>query len=218
MELISVIIPVYNTQDYVEECINSVMRQTYSNIEIIIVDDGSTDNSSFIIDKMAQLDNRIRAYHKANEGVAIARNIGLDAANGNYIMFLDSDDAYCDCIIEKLYTQLCIDKSDIVICGILQKGKEKPKNCPVTERHITCKMNHLNETFLIDSVSFSSVNKLYKTECIGSYRFPPLKMCEDAVFLRKVFLNCKNISLLPESLYINNQRAGSATRGGGEEK
>lgn len=214
MELISVIIPVYNTQGYLEECINSVIKQTYSNIEIIIIDDGSTDNSPFIIDRLAEQDHRIRAYHKANEGVAIARNTGLDTATGKYIVFLDSDDSFCDCAIEKLYTQLCIDKSDIAVCGIMQKDKEKSKYCTVTDIHKIFNINKLNETFLRDPVAFSAVNKLYKTECIGSCRFPSLKMCEDAVFIRKVFLNCKNITLLAECLYINNQREDSATKKG----
>lgn len=214
MELISIIMPVYNTQDYLEECITSVLRQTYTNIEIIIIDDGSTDKSPFIIDKMAALDNRICTYHKTNEGVAMARNIGIEMANGKFVMFLDSDDSFYDCMVEKLYTQLMTDRTDIAICGILKKREEKSENCLVTDKHRVCDVNQLNELFLIDSVAFSSVNKIYRMECIGTCRFPLIKMCEDAVFLRKVFLNCKRVTLLPECWYINNQRIDSATKAG----
>ena len=91
-ELISIVIPVYNVEKYLKQCLDSIINQTYTNLEIILVDDGSTDNSGTICDYYSKIDKRIRVIHKKNEGQSIARNIGIKVSNGKYIGFLDSDD------------------------------------------------------------------------------------------------------------------------------
>ena len=91
-DLISVIVPVYNVEEYLDRCIESIVNQTYKNLEILLIDDGSTDNSYNICDKWAKKDNRIKVVHKENGGVSSARNVGLDVATGDYIGFVDSDD------------------------------------------------------------------------------------------------------------------------------
>ena len=105
-ELISVIVPVYNVEKYVEKCVESIINQTYKNIEIILVDDGSTDNSGKIIDNISLKDNRIKVIHKENGGLSDARNAGLDICNGKYIGFVDSDDSIHKKMYEILYKNI----------------------------------------------------------------------------------------------------------------
>ena len=112
--VVSVIIPVYNVEKYLEECIDSVLAQTYQNIEIILVDDGSTDSSGLICDRYAEKNTNISVIHQKNSGLSAARNSGLNKANGDYIYFLDSDDYISADAIEKLFSIAENDKSDIV--------------------------------------------------------------------------------------------------------
>ena len=104
--LISIIIPVYNVKQYLRKCADSVLRQTYRHLEIILVDDGSTDSSGEMCDRLARQDDRIRVVHKRNAGLGMARNSGLDIAKGEFVMFVDSDDFVDTCMVEKLYAQL----------------------------------------------------------------------------------------------------------------
>nr|WP_300658193.1 glycosyltransferase family A protein [uncultured Acetatifactor sp.] len=112
-EMISVIVPVYNIKNYVEKCVNSIINQTYQNFEIILVDDGSSDGSEVICDKLAMCDERIRTYHKANGGLSDARNFGIDKSRGKYISFVDGDDLLHPDAIELLLHNLTINKADI---------------------------------------------------------------------------------------------------------
>ena len=115
MKLISVIVPVYNTEKYLEKCVMSILNQTYKNLEIILIDDGSTDNSPQICDSLAEKDNRITVIHQPNGGVSSARNTGLDNTHGDYIMFVDSDDYIAPNMIEFLSEN--IGDTDIAMCG-----------------------------------------------------------------------------------------------------
>ena len=128
--LISVLIPVFNVERYLSRCIESVIKQTYKNIEIILIDDGSKDKSGKICDKYAKKDDRIRVIHKENEGVSVARNLGMDSANGEYIIFVDSDDWIEQQAVELLFSQLSLYDSDLAIGNIskltmLDKQKRK---------------------------------------------------------------------------------------------
>ena len=116
--LISVIIPVYNVEAYIEECLFSVIEQTYHNIEIIIVDDGSQDKTGLICDNFADKDSRIKVIHKKNSGVAESRNVGVNVARGSFVLFVDGDDVADTQMIEFLYGLLLKNKADISICGI----------------------------------------------------------------------------------------------------
>ena len=112
---VSIIVPVYNVEKYLEKCLDSIVKQTYENIEIILVDDGSTDKSGTILDQYAEMDNRISVIHKKNEGVSTARNTGIEAARGEYICFADADDYLMPDYVEYLLT-LAVDKNaDIAI-------------------------------------------------------------------------------------------------------
>lgn len=129
MDLISVVIPVYNVEKFLVRCLDSVIRQTYKNLEIILVDDGSKDNSGIICDKYQKQDNRIKVIHKKNEGLGYARNSGLDIATGKYVFFIDSDDYIEISMIESLYNDLKISKADTCIGGFKRIiGNEKIVN------------------------------------------------------------------------------------------
>lgn len=117
--LISVIVPVYNTEKYLDRCIQSILSQTYSNIEILLIDDGSTDSSGAICDKYAEQDSRVRVFHKANGGVSSARNMGLDKAKGTWFTFVDSDDWIDMDMYEQMYNAAIQNKVDMVCCDLL---------------------------------------------------------------------------------------------------
>ena len=124
-DLISVIIPVYNVEKYLKKCLDSVINQTYKNLEIILVDDGSSDKSGLICDEYTKLDKRIKVVHKKNEGLSSARNTGLDIAKGKYISFIDSDDFVSIYMYEIMYKEIIKNNRDIVIARhIYFKNKE----------------------------------------------------------------------------------------------
>ena len=117
-ELISIIVPVYNVEKYLKKCVDSIVNQTYKNLEIILVDDGATDNSGKICDELVELDNRIKVYHKKNGGLSDARNYGVERATGDYIGFVDSDD-YIDAeMYEKLYEAIKKENVDVAECNL----------------------------------------------------------------------------------------------------
>ena len=117
-ERISVVVPVYNVEQYLEKCVNSIINQTYKNLEIILVDDGATDKSGKLCDELAKLDNRIMAYHKKNGGLSDARNYGVERATGDYIGFVDGDD-YIDAeMYEKLYEAIKKENVDVAECNL----------------------------------------------------------------------------------------------------
>lgn len=118
---LSIIVPVYNVERYIERCMNSLLKQSLKNVEIVLVDDGSTDNSSDLCDYYASIDNRVKVIHKNNEGLGMARNTGLDIASGKFVAFLDSDDYISDTMYEKMLNKLSITDADICICGYIDQ-------------------------------------------------------------------------------------------------
>ena len=117
-ELISIIVPVYNVEKYLEKCVNSIVNQTYKNLEIILVDDGATDSSGKLCDKLAKIDNRIKVYHKENGGLSDARNYGVERATGDYIGFVDSDDYIDSEMYGKLYEAIKKENVDVAECNL----------------------------------------------------------------------------------------------------
>lgn len=117
MDLISIVIPVYNTEKYIFKCLESIITQTYTNLEIILIDDGSTDNSGAICDGYKKKDKRITVFHKKNEGLGLTRNLGLELSTGKYICFIDSDDYISSDYIESMYSAILQNKSDVCYCG-----------------------------------------------------------------------------------------------------
>lgn len=193
-EKISVIVPVYKVEKYINRCIDSILNQTYKNIEIILVDDGSPDNCGEICDKYAEKDNRIKVFHKKNEGVSIARNIGIENANGSYITFVDSDDYIGENYLLELY-RMCIDnKSEISICGF----KSEINNIIIDNKKIIKKkMNSkeaLKELFK-ERIYYGNVwAKMFKRNIIENIKFDhKLEIGEDLDFCYQSFKKAENI-------------------------
>ena len=199
--VVSVIIPVYNVEKYLERCISSIINQTYKNLEIILVDDGSTDNSGRICDTYANVDDRIRVFHKKNGGLGSARNYGFDKSNGDYILFLDSDDYIEKNTIDKM---ISIGKYDIVCCGFDRVDEETKKiyskemiNLPFDEIIIN-KENIMETAFL----SPSGWGKLYKRNIIENIKFSNnKKSIEDILFYLELMPNVKSIGFVKEVLW-----------------
>lgn len=183
-EIISVIIPVYKTEKYLDKCVESVINQTYKNLEIILVDDGSPDNCPKVCDDWASRDNRIKVIHKKNGGLSSARNAGIEFATGNYLMFTDSDDSLETDMIEFLYNLVKQDDSDIARCGFFfDDGKTlNSENTDFSVKYPDY------DQLMIDLVSNGYTsgavwNKIYKSKSLKSKRFLDEDGCsEDIMF------------------------------------
>lgn len=199
MKLLSVIIPVYNVKPYLEKCVESIVDQTYHNLQIILVDDGSTDGSQTICDELAQKDSRIVVIHKENGGLSTARNVGMDRAKGYYIAFVDSDDWLERNMYEVLINQLEAHDADLVACSFYEcKGDEKKavgdsKNISVfNTEEIFINKNQLR--FLV-------WNKVFRRSFVEKLRFVPGQVYEDFHFCRQVFLKTKKLIYLDVPFY-----------------
>ncbi len=208
-KLVSVIIPVYKVEKYLDECVLSVVNQTHKNLEIILVDDGSPDNCPELCDKWAASDSRITVIHKENGGLSSARNAGLDRARGDYIVFLDSDDFVSLQFYEKALSVLEKDNSDLCACAfrrIDEKGNLlEEKSC--AERTLDRK-EALSELFSGDLGDYVC-NKFFKASLFETVRFPEKKAFEDIGTTYRVFLLCDKISTFPDALYSYRKREGS---------
>ncbi|MDD4036128.1 MAG: glycosyltransferase [Bacilli bacterium] len=203
---ISIIIPVYNTEQYLKKCIESILNQTIDGIEVIIVNDGSTDNSLDIINKYQKKYNNIVVINQPNSGQGSARNAALDIARGEYIGFVDSDDWVNPEMYEKLYKRAKDDGSDIVVCDFVNVYS----NC---ERII--KVNSFEPTNVCDNIKiiFDDIkgpcNKIYKAGLFKTNRFPGKIRFEDFALLPILFYESKRVSKLDEPLYYYLQRDNS---------
>ena len=206
--LISVIIPIYKVETYLDECIASVVSQTYRNLEIILVDDGSPDNCPRMCDEWANMDNRVRVIHKTNGGLSDARNAGIDVAKGEYIAFVDSDDYIKPDMIEMLYAALGKEGADIAACGILscEGKKETAWGC---SSFVGNSEQILAMLYNDASYPVAAWNKLYRRSCWNELRFPLDKTCEDAFTTYLLIHNANRIVTIPETLYCYRIRCGS---------
>lgn len=172
-KLVSIIVPVYNTEKYIEQCIQSILNNGYSNIEILAINDGSTDNSGAILELLSRSDCRVKVINKVNEGVSVARNLGLDLSLGEYITFVDSDDYIKRGMIQDLVSRLEKNDCDIAVCT----------RCRVCDNiEIDEKINYFENIIDVSELDISKTNtiydwsvtwgKLYKRELIGATRFP----------------------------------------------
>ena len=208
---VSVIIPVYNVEAYIRDCVESVVNQTYCNLEIILVDDGSTDQSGKICDKLKETDKRIFVIHKANGGLSDARNAGIDAATGKYITFIDSDDFVAVNYVEYLLGLIKEYNADISVCEYKEtfsRNIEEYKIEKDEKRIFDGKEGTLNLLYQKNFTS-SACAKMYKTELFSDVRFPKGKLHEDVAVMYLLFMNSKRISKGEEVLYFYYQRKGS---------
>lgn len=190
MDLVSIIVPVYNRESDLKNCIESILHQTYKNIQLILVDDGSTDKSLFVCRSYADKDSRIIVHHQNNSGPASARNKGLDIAKGKYIMFVDSDDCIHQNCIEIMCDSIKQFDVNVAMCEYGEQSKVFAR-CPKTQAVLvnskTMLQNGLNEK----EKTLYCWAKLWSKEVIRDIRFKSLSFCEDALFSIEAFLNCQ---------------------------
>lgn len=215
MDLISVIVPVYNVEKYLKECVDSLINQTYKNIEIILVDDGSTDGSSLICDEIAKKDDRIQVYHKKNGGLSDARNYGIEKAAGSYICFVDSDDYVEKDYINSMFQNIKKYNTRIAACGychLYENGGIKEINFQNIKKiyYGDEAQKYLN---IIGYFNVSSCNKLFEKKLFNDIRFPVGKKSEDWFVMYKLIEKANSIYYDSDSKYIYRQRAGSITKG-----
>lgn len=182
-ELISIIVPVYNVEKYLKKCVDSIVNQTYKNLEIILVDDGATDNSGKICDELVELDNRIKVYHKKNGGLSDARNYGVERATGDYIGFVDSDD-YIDAeMYEKLYEAIKKENVDVAECNLKIVYPEKTDLFTDQKYYQICnKQEYLEEYLKIEKIFGSACVRLTKADIAKKLKFPVGKLYEDTYY------------------------------------
>lgn len=197
MELISVIIPVYNIKEYLHRCIDSVITQTYGNLEILLIDDGSTDGSGLICDSYAEKDSRIKVLHKENGGVSSARNLGLQNAKGDYIGFVDGDD-----VIENEMFQRLLDNAKKYQCDIscCQMDTVDVNGRALTNYHTEQKIldvksivyEYFTEGF-IKEMMYSQCNKIFSRQCLSGLYFRPYRYGEDILFIFEALMNSNKV-------------------------
>ena len=203
-ELISIIIPVYNVEKYIDKCIESIVGQSYDNLEIILIDDGSTDNSAGKCDEWKKKDDRIKVIHKKNGGLSDARNSGIQVANGKYFMLVDSDDYVHKNIVEFLYKNIIEYDADISFCDF-RKYREN-ENIKLDSEHIAKRVFNSEEYFrnFYGSISTQSTvawAKLYKAELFDEVCYPVGKLREDEFTTYKLVHKANRIVYVDEKLY-----------------
>lgn len=217
MDLISIIVPVYNVKQYIEDCLESIIAQTYQNLEIILVDDGSNDGSEDICEKMADRDERIQVVHQANQGLSAARNTGLDRMQGKYVVFVDSDDFIHPEMIECLYSALKGNEADLAFCShirfkdgnhyhFLQASKKKDFQI-LSGRECIKNFNGKNA---LDMVVVW--NKLYQKKIFETLRFPMGKIHEDEFINYKILYPLTKCVYVISPMYYYRIRKGSITQ------
>lgn len=195
--LISVIVPCYNVEEYLPKCVESILSQTYKNLEIILVDDGSPDNCGKICDEYAAKDGRIKVIHKANGGLSDARNVALDIMTGEYVTFIDSDDYVALDYVESMYKQAQESGAEIVVTNwtIFYEGKEPTTNNKFKiKKKIFTQEEALVTMFYQKDFDTAACSKLYKSTLFEVHRFPKGLISEDLATVYLLMRNCKKIA------------------------
>lgn len=213
--LVSIIVPVYKVEPYLYRCLDSIVNQTYTNLEIILVDDGSPDKCPCICDEYAAKDNRITVVHKKNGGLSDARNAGLDICKGEYISFVDSDDWISEKYIDTLLNLATRENADIAIVNhkhvtnfsVIENKKESSIKCFSKEQALFRLIAEQHQPFVV------SWGKLYRKRLFNCIRFPVGKSHEDEFVAHLLINESVNIVYSDEIMYFYNQRPGSITKG-----
>lgn len=212
--LISVIVPVYNDADFLHRCIESLLKQTYENIDIVIIDDGSDDGSARICDEYEQKDNRVQVYHQHYEGVSSARNKGLELAKGDYIIFLDGDDEADPQYVEKLYKTLVSNELDIAQCCLIRiKNGERINELPCTDEvrifsglDMQMKIFERNRYF-----TMCLCGKLFKRDLFAGLLFPVGRINEDESLIYILMYRAERVGVIDDYLYYYHYNKSSIT-------
>ena len=211
-EKISVIVPVYNVEQYLERCVDSIINQTYTNLEIILVNDGSTDNSGKLCDELAKKDERIRVIHKENGGLSDARNRGIDEAESDLVGFIDSDDYIDSDMYEVLLKNLNDTDADLSMCALYDVYNNTPE-AQVTNKE-TWKLSSEQAIRMVMEakiLSVTAVNKLYRKSLFTDLKFEVGKIAEDAFIMIKLLDKCEKIVATNEKKYYYVHRENSIT-------
>lgn len=231
--LISVIIPVYKVEAYLTACVESVLAQTWQNFEIILVDDGSPDNCPRMCDEFAARDSRIRVIHKENGGLSSARNVGIDAAKGGYLAFLDSDDLWTPLFLERLYGAIRETGADFSVCLFRRFRGDAPGEVPnaapvislpqweafeclfgVRNENMVVAPNKLYDSHLFSPANESMVvsrNKLYSADTFQAVRYPVGKLHEDEAVIHEIIGRTATVAWLEEEHYLYRETPNSIT-------
>lgn len=208
LPLITVIMPAYNVEKFLERSVGSVLNQTYKNLDVLIIDDGSTDNTSNIADFLKQKDSRVRVIHQKNGGVSVARNVGLQNILGEYLMFVDTDDYIDPIMCEELMNAMLSHDVDIVSVDsyTVRHGKEIRRK--TTGAFSVRKHPDLMEYYLSDNDGVVW-NKLYKRSVIGNVKFPVGRLFEDCAALYCIIENANSVGYIDKQLYCYNKNPDS---------
>lgn len=218
MPKISIVVPVYNVEKYIDKCINSILNQTYTDFELLLIDDGSTDRSGEICDQYASIDERVCVIHKSNGGVSTARNIGIKQSKGDYIGFVDADDYIEEEMYEVLFKLIEDNKADISICGFkiidedigkIERIQDSGKIEVLSQEKLVAK-----ETDMPWSIRLDTINKLFRKEALSGLLFDENLHCaEDTLFLHQAIMRMNKGVFIELPLYVNVRHSGSAMRG-----
>ena len=210
--LISVIVPVYNVENYLVRCVDSILRQTYENLEIILVDDGSRDSSGSLCDELARKDTRIQVIHKENGGLSSARNAGIDIARGEYLAFVDSDDYITEDAVAQLYSLAEAENVKLVCAGRYDvdgaTGEKTVGLCHKQKETVTSQM-FLDRLLRWDNCDSSACDKLFHRELFREHRFPLGRRSEDVAVMYRIIHQAGMVALLDKPLYHYYHRPGS---------
>lgn len=209
-ELISVIVPVYKAQAYLDECVTSVLGQTYRNLELILVDDGSPDNSGAMCEVWARRDERVRVLHQKNAGPGAARNTGMEAAKGTFLSFVDSDDTIHPSFLEKLHDGM--EDAQLAVCGI--DCEEEELQQLTAEKVSLARLSQTPSRYAGPVYVNSCVNKMYRVDIIRQHSLcidVSMRRAEDVCFVAQYLKHCQYICVIPDRLYHYRSNEASIT-------
>lgn len=223
-QLISIIVPIYNAEKYIQRCIDSILSQTYKDLQIILINDGSTDNTLTILNEYVQYDSRIQIINKENTGVSETRNIGIEMSEGEYIGFVDADDYIEPEMYEKLYNSIEMTGADVACCGYYQDFQAYKYEITVDDSLIIKDTNYyeingidniLGQYFRQDirsGIGDGNWNKLFRKDIISNTRYDNIHYCEDVDFQVRIFEKCAKIVCINDLLYHYVDNSLSATK------
>lgn len=215
--MISVIVPVYNVFPYLGECIETICRQTFKDLEILLIDDGSTDGSGALCDDFAKRDTRIKVIHQENQGLSCARNIGIEQASGEYIVFIDSDDRIHPEMIQIMYNAMCQYAAELVICSHKRIQEKEPQGVYVKKIKVEAQDTEvlsgrecIKRTNTYERVDMTVAwNKLYRKSLFRYLRYPVGRMHEDEFLTYKILYSLKACVYIKIPLYEYRMRKNS---------
>ena len=218
MDKISVIVPAYNVEKWLVKCVESILSQTYQNIEVILVDDGSTDQTPILCDELAKRDGRIRVVHKKNGGLSSARNAGIEIAAGEYLGFVDSDDYISPLMYEKMYGQMIENEAELAICSMefvyeCKEDEGKMGECSMTDEVLEMEEAYKKINPYVEGYCYyvTAPNKLYHKSIFENFRFIEGRLHEDEFAIHHIISLCNKVVITSEKFYYYLQRKGSIT-------